>query len=187
MKRFKLYEEFLNESTWYPTFKAQGEFINKKDHVTIEELEKIAYYLDTFYKMENIQIGKIKTVPNTSSYTKGETVEKYSVSGIRICMPSNEEFVYYWKESSDPELTDLESGWVGKLVMKGKSPGQFMSPFQFLECVEKHYLFDYAWGSGSNREIVSDNHLKEMNQVMHSLALKSPRRGKIIGNKYGLS
>jgi len=41
MNKFKLYEEFLNE-TWYPTFKAQGEYINKKDRVSLEELEKIA-------------------------------------------------------------------------------------------------------------------------------------------------
>jgi hypothetical protein len=176
----KRFQDFLNESTWYPTFKAQGEFINKKDLVSKEELEKIAHYFINIYKMENVQVGKIKTVPDASSYSRGETAEKYGVSGVRN-WPSEEEFVYYWKESTDPEFKDIESGWVGRLIMKGKSPGHFMSPFQFLECVEMHYFYSHEW-----IEPVSKQHLEEMKREMEKLAIQSPRRGKIIGKKYGL-
>lgn len=181
MKKFKLYEEFLNESTWYPTFKAQGEFINKKDHVTMAELEKIAHYFMSFYKMNNIQVGKIKILPDASSYTSGETVERYGVSGIRNWL-SEEQFIYYWKDSSDPELSDLESGWVGKMVMKSKSPAQFMSPFQFLECVEMHYLYSHEW-----IEPVSKKHLEQIEREMNRLVMQSPRKVSIVSKKYGLS
>ena len=52
IKQFKEFLKSMNESssTWYPSFKAQGECINKKDAVTLEELNKIAYYFKEFYK-----------------------------------------------------------------------------------------------------------------------------------------
>lgn len=176
--KIKLFEEFLNE-TWYATFKAQGEFIGKKDNVCLEELEKIAWILEHMFNMRNVQCGKIKATPDTSSYTRGETVEKYGVVGT--CQGySNEEFCYYWKQSTsaDPELQELESGWVGRAYLKGKSPGQFMSPFEFLECVVMHFFYN---------DPKREDHLFLIKRSMEKLAMKSPRRGRIMGNKYGLS
>jgi hypothetical protein len=182
----KQFEDFLksmneNSSSWYPTFKAQGECINKKDAVTLEELNKIAYYFKEFYKMSDIQVGEIDKEPDKSSYTKGETEKSFGVIGQRNDWFSPISFCYYWKQSSDPELEDIESGWVGRAYMKNKAPGQFMSPFQFLECVEMDYFYSNSW-----IEPTKDEHLSEMKKEMEKLALQSPRRGKITGGKYGL-
>jgi len=180
---FEGFLKSMNESnsTWYPTFKAQGECINRKDSVTLEELNKIAYYFKEFYKMDNIQVGEIDKTPDKSSYTKGETEKAFGVIGYRKDSFSFTSFCYYWKASTDPELEDIESGWVGRAYMKERSPGQFMSPYQFLECVEMDYLYSYAW-----IEPVSKEHLEEMKSEMAKLALKSPRRGRITGTRYGL-
>ena len=179
--KIKLFEEFLNE-TWYPTFKAQGEFISKKDNVSLEELEKIAWFLEHMFKMRNVQYGKIKATPDTSSYTRGETVEKYGVIGKNSSSwgHHDEEFCYYWKQSTstDPELQELESGWVGRAYLEGKSPGQFMSPSEFLECVTMHFFYN---------DPKREDHLFITKRAMERLAMNSPRRGRILGNKYGLS
>lgn len=180
------FESFLksmyeSSGSWYPTFKAQGEFINKKDDVTLEELEKIAYYFKNIYKMNNVQVGEINKTPDTSSYSRGETVKAYGVIGERVEWGNDTSYCYFWKQSTDPEIGYLESGWVGKTYMKEKSPGQFMSPFQFLECIEMDYFFSHEWIKSE-----SDEHLLEFKKEMEKLALKSPRRGRIAGNKYGL-
>jgi hypothetical protein len=167
----KNFKEFLNEnSSWHATFKAQGDYINKKDLVTTEELEQIAYYFKEFYKMDNIKVGELD----------------YGLYGVSGDVSNHlkayfESFRYYWKSSEDPELEDIESGWVGNAFKHDKTVGHFMSPFQFLECVEKDYFFLNAWG-----ENISKQHLSEMESVMGKLAMKSKRRGTIIGRKFGL-
>jgi len=179
MNKFKLYEEFLNE-TWYPTFKAQGEYINKKDRVSLEELEKIAYFLENICDMKDVQYGKIKATPDTSSYTRGETVEKYGVigtcQGYSFYSRPNEKFCYYWKQSTstDPELQELESGWIGRAYLEGKSPGHFMSPFEFLECVLMHLYYN---------DPKREEYLSTVKQAMDKLGMSSPRKGTIAAKK----
>lgn len=176
MSKLYTYREFLNESeSWYPTFKAQGEYIDKIDHVSGAELKQIAEFLSDIFHMNDVKVGKIQTIPDTSSYTRGETTEKYGVVGTMEDI-ENTTFSYYWKEGDEHER-----GWVGKMYTEGRSPGQFMSPFQFLECVEMHYFYSHKW-----IEDTSDRHLKIMRDVMEKLAIQSPRRGKIIGKKYGI-
>jgi hypothetical protein len=178
VKNFKLYEEFLNESAWYPTFKAQGECINAKDRVTLQELEQIAYYFKNIFLMRDVRVGKIKIAPpNVSSYSAGETVEKYGVTGKGTTNLYEEVFSYYWKDGD----SEIERGWVGKMITKGSSPGQFMSPIQFLECVEMHHLYSFAW-----IESTSKSHLSTMSSQMEKIALQGPRRGTITSKKYGL-
>lgn len=166
----KNFKEFLNENkTWYPTFKAQGEYINKKDSVTTEELQKIAYYFNKIYKMDNIKIGKLE---NGSYGVSGE-----ASSSLK---PYYKRFQYYWKASSDSELEDIESGWLGKGI-GDKIAGQFMSPFEFLECVEMDYFYSNVF-----QEDESKKRLAEMKSVMGKLAMQSDRRINIISKKFGL-
>jgi hypothetical protein len=174
----KDFHSFLNESSsWYPTFKAQGEVIDRKDDVNIDELEKIGLYFSRIFTMDDVKVGKIQRTPD-GTYHESQTVESYGVIGKRYTTASRnpEVFTYYWREGT----SSLEQGWIGRLDMEGRSPRQFMSPLQFLECVEMHYLYSYAW-----IEQTSIEHKKLFSREMNAL-LSGRRKTKYVTGQYGL-
>jgi hypothetical protein len=136
--------------------------------------------------MKDIHVGEFVKFP-ARVIDKGETEKVYGVIGKEDSTFEPCTFCYFWKTSVDPELRSLEEGWIGRMEYKengehfSKSLAHFMSPFQFLECVEMHYRFSSRW-SGET----SDKHLETFKREMEKLALQSSRRGKIAGNKYGL-
>jgi hypothetical protein len=133
--------------------------------------------------MKDVQYGKIKATPDTRSYTRGETVEKYGVigtcQGYSFYSRPNEEFCYYWKQSTstDPELQALESGWIGRAYLENKSPGQFMSPYEFLECVLMHFFYN---------DPKREDHLFIVKQAMEKQTKETPSRGTEMAKKFAI-
>jgi len=191
---FMSYDQFrqqfgqLHESIWYPTFKAQGEFLDRKDDVSVEELEKIAFYFKEIYKMKDVHVGEFVVFP-AKVKGRGEVEKVYGVTGKMNSWLDDTTFYYYWKASDDPdpEMKSLEEGWVGKMSIKEagkhfpKDLRHFMSPLQFLECVEMHYFYSSKWNTLEN-----DEHLSMFNKEMTAL-LRGRTKTRHNSKKFGLS
>lgn len=181
----KNFQNFLNESEWYATFKAQGEILDRKDDVSTEELQKIASYFSEIFGMENVKVGEIEKLPAKVDKNTNVAVKVYGVRGDRKG-PEKESFYYFWRPSSDTEAADLEASWIGKITYTKDGEhfpthmGQFMSPLQFLECVEMHYRYSHAW-----IEPVSNAHIEKFNQEMNDL-LQGRRKTWHTSKKFGI-
>jgi hypothetical protein len=167
-----------NSNTWYATFKAQGEIIDKKEDVSKDELDKIAYYFKEFFSLKDVSIGQV------SNNIKYKNIF-FGISATQNIYGDTHIYTYYYRPGSG----NLDPGWIGSLtIIHGsyRMPAtnmymQFMSPAQFLECVEMDMFYASSWSDDINKKHIEDIHIK-----MYELSLKSPRKHKIVGKKYGI-